>query len=38
MPFVTLTVRKPKTTAFKDKILETNWENWSFSGGRILHT
>jgi phenylpyruvate tautomerase PptA (4-oxalocrotonate tautomerase family) len=60
VPLVTLTVRKPKTTAFKEQVLaalmdhlraagldsenvmvvfkETNWENWSFAGGRILHT
>jgi hypothetical protein len=94
MPFVTLTVRKPKSTEFKDKVFaavhaalgaigvpdtdrfqrvleldaadfrydthypdvrttradgfdpenvmvvfkETTWENWSFAGGRLLHT
>lgn len=47
MPFINITVRRPKTRDFKDTVLdardamvvfkETGWENGSFAGGRQIH-
>jgi hypothetical protein len=40
VPLVTLTVRQPKSAEFKAGVCfkETSWENWSFGGGRLIHT